>query len=458
MIFAMMDRTLTKPSDNQPMELESPLEGMNVERPRSFFGRLGKIVASQGFSHTSLSLMDQAIVSGTSFLTTLLIGRICGAEELGIYSLAFTVIVLITNLQSAVFSTPYTIYGNKLESVDRQKYAGSVLLHCLMLMTLSAVCTASLAVGLSVLRPGSPYVGLIWILTGALPLFLLREFVRRFAFAHLRIGVVLVTDIVASAIQLLGLGYLLQNDQLTTVNVYLVMGTACGIAAGGAMTYLKDGISIRLGNFFHELQKSWVLGRWLVATRLTSMVQMYAVHWILAAFLGSAATGVYAASMTLLLAANPFIIGIGNLLEPKAARAMADGGPEQLRRVVWKATQLLGGIMGVYCGIVLIAGGWIVSFLYDGNEYAHQGPTVAILALVALVGAWETGAVYGLRVLERPDLSFRVGLLSLVVTFTLAILLVPSWGTLGGACAVLVGDGLAAIVRWITYSRLRTER
>jgi O-antigen/teichoic acid export membrane protein len=458
MIFAMTDRTLTNSLDNQPIELESPLEGVDPARPRPFFARLGKNISRLGLSHTSLSLLDQAIVSGTSFLTTLVIGRICGAEELGIYSLAFTVIVLVTNLQSAVFTSPYTIYGNKLASVERQQYAGSVLLHCVMLMILSSVCMASLAVGIKVLDPSSSYVGLIWILTGALPLFLLREFVRRFAFAHLRIGVVLVTDIVASAVQLLGLGYLLQNDQLTTVNAYLVMGTACAIAAGGALNYLKDGISIRFENVFHELQKSWLMGRWLAATRLTTLGQMYAVHWTLAAFLGSAATGVYSASMTLLLAANPFIIGIGNLLEPKAARAMADGGAKQLRVVVWKATQLLGGIMGVYCSLLVFTGGWLVSLLYVGKEYDHQGPTVAMLALAALVSAWETGAVYGLRVLERPDLSFRASLLSLGVTLALAFLLVPFWGIFGGAFSVLVGDAAAAAVRWIMYSRLSKLR
>src|SRR5207249_4408654 len=43
---------------------------------------LGALVAEK---HT-LALLDQAVVSGSSFLTTILIGRWCGAEELGIYS------------------------------------------------------------------------------------------------------------------------------------------------------------------------------------------------------------------------------------------------------------------------------------------------------------------------------------------------------------------------------------
>jgi len=184
------------------------------------------------------------------------------------------------------------------------------------------------------------------------------------------------------------------------------------------------------------------------------LVQTYSVYWLLAVVIGTAATGVYTASMTLLLAANPFVIGIGNLLEPRAARAMADGGVHQLRTVVWKATRVLGGVMGLYCGLLFFCGGWLVALLYKGSQYDQQGPTVAILALAVLVNAWETGAVHGLRVLERPDLSFRASLLSLAITPTLAILLIQPFGTLGGACAVFAGDAAAATLRWVAFSRL----
>lgn len=60
--------------------------------------KLATVFDSSRDRNLFLSLLDQAVVSGTSFITTLLIGRICGAEELGIYSLAFTLIVLGTNL------------------------------------------------------------------------------------------------------------------------------------------------------------------------------------------------------------------------------------------------------------------------------------------------------------------------------------------------------------------------
>src|SRR4051812_18808818 len=59
-----------------------------------------------------LSLADQAAVSGTNFLATLLIARACGSPaELGLYTLAFTLVVLCVSAQDAVVITPFTVLG-----------------------------------------------------------------------------------------------------------------------------------------------------------------------------------------------------------------------------------------------------------------------------------------------------------------------------------------------------------
>src|SRR5205823_13401306 len=42
--------------------------------------------------HHSIALFDQAAVSATSFLTTILVGRWCGVDELGVYSLGLSVL------------------------------------------------------------------------------------------------------------------------------------------------------------------------------------------------------------------------------------------------------------------------------------------------------------------------------------------------------------------------------
>src|SRR5438105_2895107 len=51
-----------------------------------------------------LAVADQAVVSGTSFLTTVLIGRWCGPGELGIYSLGVTLLVSWVCVQESLIA------------------------------------------------------------------------------------------------------------------------------------------------------------------------------------------------------------------------------------------------------------------------------------------------------------------------------------------------------------------
>jgi O-antigen/teichoic acid export membrane protein len=428
------------------VEIASGTSSPFKERRRSF-----DWTTSNSMRNGVLSIIDQTIISATSFLTTIMIGRACGAEELGIYSLAFTIVVLAANLQTAVFTTPYTIFSTRLSHQERRIYAGNVLMHCLFLMALAAILLVVVGYFLpsqSLLRP------IILVLAAVTPQLLLREFVRRISFAHLQISSVLLLDVAIAVIQISGLGLLFINGWLSAFNVYLVMGLACTIAGGVALLRMRGIFSFAFDRVIPELKRSWQLGRWIAASKLTVMVQSYAAHWLLAVLASTALTGIYSASMVVLLAANPFVIGIGNILEPRAAQAMSQGGVRHMNQVVWNATLLLGLVMGLYCVLVIISGGSIVAWLYKGSEYANQGPTVAVLALAALVSAWETGAVHGLRILERPDLSFRAGFLSLGITLVLGFLLIRPLGTLGAACSILAGDTAAAIIRWVAYTRL----
>jgi O-antigen/teichoic acid export membrane protein len=368
--------------------------------------------------------------------------------------LGFTLLVLITSIQMALITIPYTIYGNRLAGESRRQYAGSTLVHH-ALLGLLAVAGLLIASAVCSLTPqAAELTPVIWTLAGMIPFLLLREFVRRFAFAHLRAMVAAMLDAAVAVMQISGMLCLAWLDRLSAVSGYAVMGLACAVAAGAAMRLMKNEFVVRRQQVLPELKQNWRLGRWIFASQMTSVVQSYSVHWLLALMLGTAATGVFAACMTVLLVANPFIMGIGNVLEPMAARALTDGGGAELSRVVWKTTLFLCSVMAVYCGIAVFAGEIVIAWLYHGPQYGDQGAAIAALALGVFVGCFDIAACHGLRVIERPDVSFKGSLLALVVTLVMALLLVRPWGVLGGACALIAGNAAAAILRCTAFCRL----
>src|SRR5262245_20727373 len=79
-----------------------------------------------GLAPWALALIDQALVSGSRFATTLVVGRFCGPAELGEYSLAFSLHVLAGCVQEALLTTPYAVVSKRLRPRSRATYAGAI--------------------------------------------------------------------------------------------------------------------------------------------------------------------------------------------------------------------------------------------------------------------------------------------------------------------------------------------
>jgi O-antigen/teichoic acid export membrane protein len=428
-----------KPSISQTNDSRSPL----IPRKESLV------------SKSVLSLLDQSIVSGTSFLTTIIIGRFCGADELGKYALAMTIVVLASNLQTAVFTSPYTIYSTRLTDCERREYAWAVLVHCIGHMFIWSSLLLVFGIVSIWLPENFRSIPVVGVLVVGMPFFLLREALRRFAFAHLQVMSVLVLDFVISVAQLSGMIALMSYKRLSAANVLLLIGFVCMMTGCLMLASFRINFAVNFRNVVPELIRSWRLGRWLAAVRLTAMLQTYSVQWLLVFIVSTSASGVFSASTIVVLLANPFVIGISNLLETRASHAFSTGGIRELDSVLWQSTKLLGTCMTLFCLFATLFGGMIVETTFQGIEYAHQGTTVTVLAIAAMINAWETGAIFGLRILERPDLSFRASILSLCSTVAIGFALIPCLGTVGGALAILTGDSAAASMRWYCYTTLK---
>ncbi len=74
-----------------------------------------------------LALTDQLIVSGTNFVTLLLLGRLAGQQELGLFALVMTVYYLMLAVQESLITVPYTIFRARLNGVRQLQYSGSCI-------------------------------------------------------------------------------------------------------------------------------------------------------------------------------------------------------------------------------------------------------------------------------------------------------------------------------------------
>ncbi len=416
--------------DNQTPPTGSLTSGV-VIRFRNRFGT----TARKGV----LSLADQAVVSGTSFFTTVMIGRLCGPGELGRYSLGLSLVVLVMCVQESLVSMPYTIYGNRFQGKERARYAGSVLVHHVFLAVLSMTCLGALAALFSVGIGPSGIAPLIGVLVAVIPCTLLREFGRRMAFAHLNITTALLLDLAVAAMQIGGLAVVAAAGLLSAGTAYSVMGLSCAVGGVAWLAFDRARFTIQWPRVFAEFRRNLSLGRWVLAEQLTGSLRHFVVLWMLAFMLGETATGTLQACLAIVAFSGPFMLGVGNVLAPRLARSRTGVDASEMRRVVRKATLVLGVAMGGFCGLIVLFGGELVQLLY-GNGYADNGHTIALAAAAALASALGHPAGYGLLAMERANVCFSLRVFALSVTFLVTFCLIGPLGVTGAAYGLLAGS------------------
>lgn len=409
--------------------------------------------ATSGLLHKSgLSVFDQAVVSGTSFATSVLLARSAPREELGVYYLALSVVFFARGIQEQLVSAPYMIYCSRKHDGELAEYAGSALIHECGLLLLTAIAIA-LAVAFGLVSPEAGPA--FWLLVLAAPLMLVREFIRQMSFAHLDMTGAIILDIAVALAQLGALLMLAATGRLTVTATIAVLAIASGVPA---IFWLAARRRPMVGNgraAWRDLAFNWIFARWALASQLLACTTPYVMPWIVAFTHGEAETGTLGACTTLVGLSNTFLMGLCNFLSPKAASAFAEGGLPELQSVLKKTGLLFVSTLGTIALFAFLIGERVALLVY-GPEFSGTGLIIGVLALSVLANSIGVTAGNGLWAMERPKANFVADLCSLAVVIGVSIVAVPLLGPLGAALATLAGTASDALVRlWILQITMR---
>jgi O-antigen/teichoic acid export membrane protein len=442
-------------------ETEVPEALTNLARPTSLgasivaaLARIMAVLSGATARKGVWALVDQAVVSGTSFLTTVIIGRICGAGDLGVFSLGFGSLLILAGVQQSLILSPYIVYSNRFKGRSLGVYAGSVLLQQGLLSAAGAALLALGAAACLFIAEGPRLVAVLTILAVVMPFFSLRQFVRCMMIARLDMAKALVFDVAVAALQVGGFLALMLSGVLTAESACLVIGIACAVPTAAWFVFTKKKFTTRNRWALRHLGLHWSFGKWMCASQLTDMGQRYALFWLLAGLLGAGMTGVYVACNSVVRVFTPIILGLGSVLAPRTAQAYSSGGSAEVKRVVWKVTILLGVTMAVACAGLALCGNLCLHVLFGSDEYGGYGAVVALLALSTFLSAISFPVDNGLWVMGRADLNFWAGLWGLVITLAASALFVPWWGILGAALGGSLGHAAASTLQFVYFFRL----
>jgi O-antigen/teichoic acid export membrane protein len=291
-------------------------------------------------------------------------------------------------------------------------------------------------------------------LAGALGFILLREFARRFAFAHLRFQQALALDIAVALIHILLLALLISSGRLSAVTGLAALGLSCGIGGAAWLWLGRAQFSFCCHAFRATINHTWALGKWLLGGQLAIQVQSYTTYWLSMLIAGAVTTGVYAACISLIALANPLLFGFYNVLTPRSVRTLRNQGGSGLRREAARNALLLAALITPLCLLVIGFGENAMQILYSGKEFSGNGHVLAVLAISSLAAAIGAPASIALACAERGRAVAVVMIATSILNVLLVWLLIVNWGILGAAYGALIGEVLGSFARWAAFLAL----
>lgn len=395
---------------------------------------------------------DQALVSVASFAASIVVGRTCGKEELGAFSLAVSTFWLLAGISNALVWTPYVTKAPRLRPRRRRLLLGSVTSHLVLV-------SASLA-AILLLCAWIPWPGLAdkeWFTSLCLAfvpytvMMHLREHFRRVHLAHIDSRQLLLLDLPVVLLQLGLLLGLAKAQYLSASMALLCYAIGCLPALVYLAVQRDDYPMINSRVKLHWLQ-NFSFGRWLLVMSIAWLLGDAALRWLVGLFHGRAELGRFAAAFTVVMFVNPLVLTIQNLSRSYAARALVARGPQRLQAWTLRQSLWLGLAGGIVLGVIAVAGDPLVSLLY-GGEFAGLGSVVAVLCAGYFLNLLTVPTEAALSALQEGKSIFLAGSIRLFSILVFGIPLIWRYYSFGVGMTLAISSFATVAVQWYLLER-----
>ena len=428
-------------------------ETSNEEKtPISWKSLIRKGVESQAMA----ALADQAVFNGGNFLRGVILARMVSQSEFGLFTLGWTVILFLESGHTTLVSMPYTVYCPRLKGAELAKFTGSALVHHLFLTSSLAAVGISTSLGLTLMGNSKELSVFAWAITIGIVPILLRDHIRQLCFARLWMRAAIAVDLSTVVLQLGLLFAVFAFAELSAAVVFIIIGSGCLIVTVSWIAVYRSEFRVAWPQVRAEWKQNWLLGRWGLASAVLWVSATNLYPWMLAAFHGTSAAGVWAACLAVVALCNPPLWGLQNLVMPKASHVFAERGAGALRSFVPRAALMMGGLAMALCVLLVPIGGWLVTAVY-GDPYSGNGLLVALLLANFSILSFNFCFSRGLFILERTDIDFKINIVPVISVFMIGIWMVKGTGVTGAALSMLAGNTAALVVRVVSFLRVSDE-
>ncbi len=367
---------------------------------------LKKLLSYKSLNYT---IVDQAFVSGSNFLTTIILARLLGLEKFGIYSTLWLILLMINTVYVATIVFPMMSLVPKKNY--NKSYFGHLLIQQFLFSNLAFI--AVFAIGMLYFYYLKIEISLFIIFWFSMAVFFyhMQDYFRRYFFSLKKFSEAFIVDIITYGTRLIifGIFLFIQSIEMDTVfliyTITFVLGTIYG--------FVKYEYKINMKAFKSDFYEQWNMAKWLV---LSGIMQWSSINLFLlfsSFILGPTALGAIRIGQNIISAFNVILQGIENFIPIDATQIYVRSGIKGLFKFIEKVSLWGLGCIMIFIFFIIFFAKDIIRILY-GEEYVNYDYVVKWYAIILIFMFLLSIFRILLRTLEKTKIWFKAYLITSV--------------------------------------------
>jgi len=391
------------------------------------------------------SFIDQALVSLINFAIGIAFIKLTTKEQYGLYSIYFTIILLILGFQNAIINTQIIVRAPKKNNSKRKTFITGLHNGQYLIALPLAVIICFIA---WIVYPKENTMALHTVIISIATIGVLsREFTRSYLYFLLKPSKVLIADILY-AIALLVFTFLILNDSgFNAITMVIGLGVASLISSITMLAVVKFSIKTSLNSIVLSLKESWEEGRWALLGVTVTWLQSYSFIYLSAIFSGPDTTAELNAARLILTPLITLNTSIFVVLKPHWAYWHADRKFEKIRSSGMKLLAAILLVIFIYAIFILALDDFLVSVLFS-SEYSKTGELVVLWSIFMSIQITKTSYSNQLQIFSKFKYIASVNSITSFITVFLGALLMTKYELMGSLIAMIISEAILTLFFW----------
>lgn len=374
-------------------------------------------------------LLDQGIVSGVSFVLSILLVRSVGIQVFGQFGIVLIIAQGLVAVNQALITSPYQSLHVQLASdiYNRELKGGQLLLMGVLLFFFFIVMVIIQVFNLDIFDLQSPTC-LIYFIG-----FILFDFNRKQLYLHKKYLFCFVKDLISMASQLLSLGLLIYLENLNSLDdVLLITGGCLMIVEGGVFLFFRTpkmpSVSI--------VVRHWSFGKWMLGK---SILQWFSGNFFIttgALIMGADVVGVVRIGQSIIGVWGVFLQLLENYVPPLTAAIYDKSGAKGLKEYLVRLSLKGSAFIALAAILIVVFRDLIWEAIY-GPDFLDYTFIMYWFGPILVLNFLGFPLRFAVRTMNKTRVLFEAYLISCLFCFASAHFIISSFG-IHGICLGLL--------------------